>query len=212
MTSTNGNTAPAAKAPSRTPRWGTKRIVMALGLLGGVLALATSTRIWITVQPEVGSVKIPLIEVAGSDASAAVAALAVVALAGSLAALIAGRVARYIIAGILLLAGGGIVAAALSVLGDPVTAAATKVGEATGLNTAGGDYNLSFWPYMAIVAGVVLVLNALVLAAAGHTWAGSRKYARDNAAAAAPGDSGRGSGPIDEIDGWDSLSRGDDPT
>ncbi|GAA1495866.1 Trp biosynthesis-associated membrane protein [Paeniglutamicibacter kerguelensis] len=197
---------------TKTPRWGTKRVVMLLGLVGAVLALATSTRIWITVQPEVGSVKIPLIEVAGSDASAAIAALAVVALAGSLAALIAGKVARYIIAGILLLAGGGIIASSVAVLANPVSASATKVGEATGLNTAGGDYQVSFWPYVAVLAGVLLVLNALVLAIAGHTWAGSKKYARDNAAAAAQRDSANSTGPIDEIDGWDSLSRGDDPT
>ena len=208
MTNTENNTKGAAK----TPRWGTKRVVMLLGLVGAVLALATSTRIWITVQPEVGSVKIPLIEVAGSDASAAVAALAVVALAGSLAALIAGKVARYIIAAIMLLAGGGIVASAIAVLANPVAAAATKVGEATGLNTAGGDYQVSFWPYAAALAGVVLVLNALVLAIAGHTWAGSKKYARDNAAAARRADQANSTGPIDEIDGWDSLSRGDDPT
>ncbi len=212
MTNTDSNTGSNTKGTAKTPRWGTKRVVMLMGLVGAVLALATSTRIWITVQPEVGSVKIPLIEVAGSDASAAVAALAVVALAGSLAALIAGKVARYIIAGILLLAGGGIVASAIAVLANPVAAAATKVGEATGLNTAGGDYQVSIWPYAAALAGVVLVLNALVLAIAGHTWAGSKKYARDNAAAARRAEQANSTGPIDEIDGWDSLSRGDDPT
>lgn len=197
---------------TNTPRWGTKRVVMLLGVLGAVLALATSTRIWITVQPEVGTVKVPLIEVAGSDASAAIAALAVVALAGSLAALIAGKVARYIIAGILLLVGGGIAVSAGSVLGNPVSAAAATVGEATGLNAAGGDYHVSLWPYVAMLAGVILALNALVLAVAGRTWAGSKKYARDVEAGAAARDSKRASGPIDEIDGWDSLSRGDDPT
>ena len=206
------NTDSTAKGTAKTPRWGTKRVVMLLGLVGAVLALATSTRIWITVQPEVGSVKIPLIEVAGSDASAAVAALAVVALAGSLAALIAGKVARYIIAGILLLAGGGIVASAIAVLANPVAAAATKVGEATGLNTAGGDYQVSFWPYAA---------------RAGRRGAGAQRTGPGDCRAHLGGqqevrarqrrgrgarDSANSTGPIDEIDGWDSLSRGDDPT
>ena len=195
-----------------TPRWGTKRMVMLLGVIGAVLALATSTRTWITVQPEVGSVKIPLIEVAGSDASAAIAALAVVALAGSLAALIAGKIARYVISGILLLVGGGIIASALAVLGNPVTAAAAKVGEATGLSTAAGDYQVSFWPYVAACAGLVLVVNALILAVAGRTWAGSKKYSRDAATAADSTEPAAPTGRIDEIDGWDSLSRGEDPT
>ena len=197
---------------TQTPLWGTKRMVMLLGVIGGVLGLATSTRIWITVQPEVGSVKIPLIEVAGSDASAAIAALAIVALAGSLAALIAGPVARYIVAGILLIAGGGIVTSAISVLADPVTAATTKVGEATGLSSSAGDYEVSFWPYVTILAGVILVANALILAIASRTWKSSKKYTRDAAATAGNKDSLAPTGQIDEITGWDSLSRGDDPT
>lgn len=194
------------------PRRGSKRNVMLLGLFGAVLALATSTRTWINVQPEVGSVKIPLIEVAGSDAAAAVAALAVVALAGSLAAMIAGKAARWVIAAILLLVGGGIAAAAVSVLADPVLAAATKVGEATGLNTSGGDYDVTFWPWAAALAGAVLVANAVLLAVAGRHWTGSRKYARDASATAAGLPAAAQDGQIDEISGWDSLSRGDDPT
>lgn len=193
-------------------RRGSKKNVMLLGLAGAVLALATSTRTWINVQPEVGSVKIPLIEVAGSDAAAAVAALAVVALAGSLAAMIAGKAARWVIAAILLLVGGGIAAAAVSVLADPVLAAATKVGEATGLNTSGGDYDVTFWPWAAALAGAVLVANAVLLAVAGRHWAGSRKYARDASATAAGLPAAAQDGQIDEISGWDSLSRGDDPT
>lgn len=194
------------------PRMGSKRNVMLLGLFGAVLALATSTRIWINVQPEVGSVRIPLIEVAGSDAAAAVAALAVVALAGSLAAMIAGKVARWIIAAILLLVGGGIIASAVSVLADPVLAATTKVGEATGLNASGGAYDVTFWPWAAALAGAVLVADAVLLAVAGRHWAGSRKYSRDAAATAAGLPGAASNGPIDEISGWDSLSRGDDPT
>ena len=193
-------------------RRSTKRSVMLLGLVGAVLALATSTRTWINVQPEVGSVKIPLIQVAGSDAATAVAALAVVALAGSLAAMIAGKIARYIIAVILLLAGCGIAGAGISVLSDPVFAAATKVGEATGLNTSGGDYDLTPWPWFSVLAGAILAASALLLGITGRNWAGSGKYARD-AEATAPGTAAAGpAGPIDEISGWDSLSRGDDPT
>lgn len=197
---------------TQTPVWGTKRMVMLLGVIGAVLALATSTRIWITIQPEVGSVKIPLIEVTGADASAAIAALAIVALAGSLAALIAGPVARYIVAGILFIVGGGIIASAVSVLADPVAAATTKVGEATGLSAAGGDYDVAFWPYVTILAGIVLVANALILAIASRSWKSSKKYARDAVADSGSEESATPTGQIDGITGWDSLSRGDDPT
>lgn len=196
----------------KKPRSNSKRRVMLLGLLGALVALGISTRIWITVQPAVGTVKIPLIEVAGSDAATAVAALAVVALAGSLAAMIAGKIARWIIAVILLLAGGGIAGSGIVVLSDPVAAAATKVGEATGLNASDGVYHVGIWPWFAILAGLLLVAAALLLAITGRHWKSSRKYARD-AAAGAPASGGQASeGRIDEITGWDSLSRGDDPT
>lgn len=194
------------------PRRNTKRNVLLLGLLGAVIALATSTRTWIKVQPEVGTVKVPLIEVAGSDAATAVAALAVVALAGTLAAMIAGKIARYIIAVILLLAGGGIAGSAISVIADPVFAAATKVGDATGLNSSGGDYNVSFWPYIAVLGGLVLVGAAVLLGVTGGSWAGSRKYSREAPAVHEGTAQAASEGKIDEIDGWDSLSRGDDPT
>ncbi|MDO5744229.1 MAG: Trp biosynthesis-associated membrane protein [Micrococcaceae bacterium] len=198
--------------PQAKAKRSTKRSVLLLGLLGAVLALATSTRTWIRVQPEVGTVKIPLIEVAGSDAAAAVAALAVVALAGTLAAMIAGRIARYIIAGIMLLAGGGIAGSAISVISDPVFAAATKVGDATGLNNSGGEYDLGIWPYLAVLGGLVLVAAALQLGVTAGSWAGSRKYSREAPAPAAGTADAEPQGKIDEIDGWDSLSRGDDPT
>lgn len=196
----------------KKPRSNSKRRVMLLGLLGALIALGISTRTWITVQPAVGTVKIPLIEVAGSDAATAVAALAVVALAGSLAAMIAGKIARWIIAVILLLAGGGIAGSGIVVLSDPVAAAATKVGEATGLNASDGVYDVGIWPWFSILAGLLLVAAALLLAITGRHWKSSRKYARD-AAAGAPASGGEASeGRIDEITGWDSLSRGDDPT
>lgn len=198
--------------PQAKAKRSTKRSVLLLGLIGAVLALATSTRTWIRVQPEVGTVKIPLIEVAGSDAAAAVAALAVVALAGTLAAMIAGRISRYIIAGIMLLAGGGIAGSAISVISDPVFAAATKVGDATGLNNAGGEYDLGIWPYLAVLGGLVLVAASLQLGVTAGSWAGSRKYSREAPASAAGTAEAEPKGKIDEIDGWDSLSRGDDPT
>ncbi|GAA5226194.1 Trp biosynthesis-associated membrane protein [Paeniglutamicibacter antarcticus] len=201
-----------SEEPRTKPKRSAKRTVLLLGLLGSVLALATSTRTWIKVQPEVGTVKIPLIEVAGSDAAAAVAALAIVALAGTLAAMIAGKIARYIIAAIMLLAGGGIAASAISVISDPVFAAATKVGDATGLNNSGGKYDLGFWPYVAVLGGLVLVAAAVQLGLTGRSWAGSRKYSREAPAPAAGTAESAPEGKIDEIDGWDSLSRGDDPT
>ena len=60
-------------------------------------------------------------------------ALALVALAGGLAASIAGRIARWIITAIIVLAAAGIVAAAATVLADPLAAAQGSIAAATGV-------------------------------------------------------------------------------
>jgi hypothetical protein len=120
-----------------TPVWARKSTLV---LLIAVLALAvfgTTTQTWITValDPEqVGQAAAGqnALAVQGSKAATAVTALALVALAGGLAASIAGKIARWVITVIVVLAAAGIIAAA--------------------------------------------------------------------------------AGPVDEIDSWDRLSRGDDPT
>ena len=188
-----------------------KRNVILAAVVGAVLTLATSTRTWINVVPETTSVKIPQIVVAGSDAATAVAALAVVALAGSVAAAIAGRVARWIIAVVILGAGIGITGSALAAALNPVGAAASKVGDATGLKTVTADYAVTMWPWIAVAAGAWLVASSVLLAVAGRGWVSSQKYAR---ADAAPGTEAPAGDEVemDQINGWDSLSRGEDPT
>lgn len=191
-----------------------KRNVVFAGVIGAVLTLATSTRIWINVIPESGAVKIPPIDVAGADAATAVAALAVVALAGSVAAAIAGKIARWIIAVVILGSGIGIALSALAAGTNPAGAAATKVGEATGLANISAGYSVSMWPWVAVATGAWLVIVAVLLAIAGRGWAASKKYARSDSAAQAGGAAAgeKPEGKLDQIDGWDSLSRGEDPT
>ncbi|GAA3695764.1 hypothetical protein GCM10022377_05710 [Zhihengliuella alba] len=205
----------------------TRRNVVLAGLLGGLAALLTGTRTWITVTPGTGAIIHQPVTVAGSDAATSVSALAIVVLAASVSATIAGRVARWIVAGLLVLAGVGIVVAAASALGDPLSAAAAVVGEAAGTNRIEAEYRTSLWPAATIVAGVWTSLVGAVMAIAGRRWKVGRKYApaTEAGADAAPraganpdrhsGDQARTEGEgtqVDEIDGWDRLSRGDDPT
>lgn len=198
----------AAQAPRRTTRL-TRRAVVLAAVVGSLAALGSVTRTWIRVVPAEGSLTAAPIEVPGSDAATAVAALAVVALAGAVAAAIAGRVGRYVIAALLAAAGIGIVAAALAVAMDPAAAASGAVGAAVGTPTVEGEYRVLPWPWLAAAAGAWIAASAVVLAVAGRRWTSSRRYA----APAATGDgTPAAAGAMDEIDGWDSLSRGDDPT
>ena len=188
-----------------------RRGVVLAGVLGAIAALATATRVWIRVLPAEGAINPAPIDVAGSEAATAVAALAVVALAGSVAAAIAGPVARYVIAVLLAASGAGIVASAFAVVADPRGAAASAVGAAAGTPTVDGAYDVRFWPWVALAAGVWAIGCGIVLAATGRHWRANRKYAATSATEA-PSAAGPAAGPVNEIDGWDSLSRGEDPT
>ena len=138
-------------------------------------------------------------------------ALALVALAGGLAASIAGKVARWVITVIVVLAATGIVAAAATVLADPLAAAQGSIAAATGVTGSSAGAEATVFPVLAVVAGVLLALGALVIVPAGRYWKSRTKY--DTAAyGASAGSSMATAGPVDEIDSWDRLSRGDDPT
>ncbi|MDR7159214.1 Trp biosynthesis-associated membrane protein [Arthrobacter sp. BE255] len=204
---TAGNTSKAAG----TPAWARKSTLV---LLVAVLALAvfgTTTQTWIsvTLDPDqvgqAGSAQTAL-QVQGSKAATTVTALALVALAGGLAAAIAGRIARWIITAIIVLASAGIVAAAATVLADPLSAAQGSIAAATGVTGSSADVSVTAFPAIAVVVGALLALGALLIIPAGRYWKSRTKYdARTTGAAAA-------AGPVDEIDSWDRLSRGDDPT
>ena len=133
-----------------TPVWARNTIHAGPDLIA-VLALAvfgTTTQTWITVTLDPDQVGQAVggqnaLAVQGSKAATAVTALALVALAGGLAASIAGRIARWVITVIVVLAAAGIIAAAATVLADPLAAAQGSIAAATGVTGssagAGGD-------------------------------------------------------------------------
>ena len=205
-----GQAGTSKKGPA-TSAWARKSTLV---LLVAVLALAvfgTTTQTWMTVTLDPNQVgqagAQSALEVQGSKAATAVTALALVALAGGLAAAIAGRIARWIITGIIVLASAGIVAAAATVLADPLAAAQGAIAAATGVTGSQAQVAVTAFPVLAVVAGCLLALSALLIIPAGRYWKTRTKYD-----APAAGNTAATSGPVDEIDSWDRLSRGDDPT
>ena len=201
-----------AKARSTVPGWARKSTVV---LLIAALALAvfgTTTQTWLTVHldpqqlGQAGGAEGGL-QVQGSKAATTVTALALVALAGGLAASIAGKIARWVTAAIIVLAAAGIIAAAATVLADPLSAAQGSIAAATGVSGGSADVSVSAFPVLAVVAGSLLAAGGLLVVPAGRYWKSRTRY---DAAAAGP--AADHSGPVDEIDSWDRLSRGDDPT
>ena len=198
------------------PRWARKStLVLAIAALA-LAVFGTTTQTWLTVHldpAQLGQVVDSQdgLQVQGSKAATTVTALALVALAGGLAASIAGRIARWIITVLILLAAAGIVSAAAIVIADPVAAAQGSIAAATGITGSDVQVDITVFPALAVAAGTLLGLSALLVIPAGRYWKSRTKY--DTAATGpAAGGSTAPAGPADEIDSWDRLSRGDDPT
>lgn len=195
-----------AKAEVRQPRWARKStLVLAMVLLAFIL-FGTTTQTWIDVRLDPTAVSNSDLHVPGNKAATAVTALALVALAGGLAASIAGRIARWIIAVIIVVSAAGTILAAATVLGDPLGAAQGSIAAATGVSGGQAAVSTTVFPVLAVVAGALLAVCGALLPIAGRYWKTRTKYDAGRTAKE------RGAGPVDEIDSWDSLSRGEDPT
>lgn len=255
----------------RAPHRLTRRGIVVLGIvLVALLAFGSTTQTWLNVRLPQDAVQTPDLAIAGSDAAVPVTAFALVALAAALAVSIAGRVARWIIAVILVLAGVGIIVSSAGVALDPRGAAEPAIGTAIGVSgSSGASASATALPWVAVVAGVLLAAAAAWVVLAGRTWGVNRRYdagaarvprpaaggmvrdTRDPDDAAVPASIGdippgvrddgvasggeqdvgndaadgrsrrtggtspertRRSTHSDEIDSWDQLSRGNDPT
>ncbi|WP_313813188.1 Trp biosynthesis-associated membrane protein [Glutamicibacter sp.] len=187
----------------------TARNLALFGALGAIIGLWSATRTWITVDVQSSTVQIPQIVVDGASAAPAITAVSIAVLAGSLALLIAGKIARYIIGAICLLAGVAVVASGAAAMANPQTASFAAVSKATGLAQNAGDYTVTFWPTIAVIGGVLIVLQAVLVLVFSRSWAvKADKYARETGSkAAAPKDASSRN-----IADWEQFSAGEDPT
>ena len=209
-----GQDSKAAKpAKSRAvPVWARKSNLVLLITILALAAFGSTTQTWMTAMldpNQVGQTGAAqnAIQVQGSKAATTVTALALVALAGGLAAAIAGRIARWVITAIIVLASAGIITAAATVLADPLAAAQGTIAGATGVSGSQAHVEVTAFPVLAVVAGCLLALAGLAILPASRYWKTRTKYDAPAVAGSAPA-----AGPVDEIDSWDRLSRGEDPT
>ena len=98
------------------PRWARKSTVVVLCVALALAAFGATTQTWIDAEVSGAAVRSAHLEVQGSKAATAVSALAIVGLAGTLAAAVAGRVGRAVAGTVVVQAGAGGVAACLAVL------------------------------------------------------------------------------------------------
>lgn len=189
------------------PVWKRKSTLVLLMIAAALAVFGTTTQTWIHVAIAPGEVATTDLDIPGNKAAVAVSALALVALAGALATTIAGRIARIIAAAVVFLAAVGVIALALGIFADPVTAAMAEVGVATGIEGQASAATATVFPVLAAVAAAVLAVGALLVMWLGRGWVVRTKYDAAKDPSAAQSDA-----PVDEIDSWDRLSRGEDPT
>jgi uncharacterized membrane protein (TIGR02234 family) len=198
--------------------------VVVVALAFALLAFGATTQTWVDAEVQGSAVRTAHLSVQGSKAATSVSALALVGLAGTLAAAVAGRVGRAVASVVVVLAGAGVAAACVAVLADPRGAAEGSIAQATGLAGTQATVALTPYPALAAAAGGLLALSGVLLIVASRHWPLRTRYDAGRAAAgASPGAAGTGTdragsagedraGAVDGIDGWDSLSRGEDPT
>jgi uncharacterized membrane protein (TIGR02234 family) len=219
-----------------------KYTTLLLLVLGSGLALLAATQPWFAVRLSDAANHSATITVAGSVAAPALTALALAGLALTAALAIAGPVFRLVLGLLGILLGVSVLISAITAMSDAVRASASAITGATGV---AGDASVrrlvhavdtQFWPWLAVVAGVVIVLASAAVIVFSRLWPGpSRKYqtrfagedgrpaeevvaeaADDGTGAQESGaDTPGGPAALDRdtaIDSWDELTRGDDPT
>jgi hypothetical protein len=182
-------------------------IAALLAVIGLLLVAVASTTRWVTAvpaAPEVpGSARVPL---KGSALVPSAVPLALVGVAGLVAAAAAGRMARGALrtgaAVLVVLAGLGLTYLALHAAADLPRALAGVEATRQSSATEAVDPNPLRW--LAGIAGVAVAAAGAVALIVGRGWPGlAARYERDPAAP------GRPSAPAST---WDAIERGDDPT
>lgn len=189
-----------------------RRTTVLVALLGAGLLMLSTTMTWVAAAGLGETSAVPEVEVTGSQAADTVAAMGLVGLAGAVAVTIAGRIGRWVIAVLLLLASAMALYASVGVLINPAGAAELVVGEVTGTTTTAQQYQLGLGAWIASVGALLMLAASLVLGAVSHRWTdrkATKRYSRT--AGDEPTDPDEPADP-DEYDLWDGLSEGDDPT
>lgn len=143
-------------------------------------------------------------DMTGIQVAPGVLACAFVALAAGLALTMNSRTIRAVTAVILAGAGLGATIAAGGTWSDPATTMANLLAQDTGVRGGAVEAEVTFWPLIALVPSVALVVLGVLAVMSQARWAGgSSRFARDRSAQLAdPHD--------DPAAAWDALSRGED--
>lgn len=179
-------------------------------LLGGTLALIGSTQTWVTATG-FEATHITNVELSGQEASPVITAMSLVTIAAGAALSIARNVGRWIIGCVAILGALAIGTTTINIIFSPLNAAAQKISESTGTTATtdvAGDIEVSLLPWLTVLGAVIVLAGGIIALTYGSRWSlgKTKKY---DISGPTPVDN---DGQLDEIDTWDELSRGEDPT
>jgi uncharacterized membrane protein (TIGR02234 family) len=180
--------------------------VVVLALVGAGTLLASGGRVWVTGTVDDAVLGASRISGTGSEVASGVVALALVGAAAALASATSGAVVRRVTLVVLALAGvAEAVVAARVALGpeDSLGAIAARAAGRTG--SIETHATVTAWPWVCIVASLLLVLAAVA------GWVGAHRWRGLGARYEAPSTSAGARGQRVATD-WDRLDAGDDPT
>ena len=177
------------------------------GLVLSGLALIAWTQQWVSVAVKNG----PTLAVGGDIAAPALSTLSLAGLALVAALTVAGPVFRIVLGVLQASLGGLIVYSGFAALADPVSAAAPSITEVTGISgiesirALVSSASVTAWPALTAALGILLVLLAVAVVVTSRRWPVSgRKYQPVRLESA--------DGDASNVESWDALSGGDDPT
>jgi uncharacterized membrane protein (TIGR02234 family) len=178
-------------------------IAVAACLAGAALAVLTAGRTWAhvgTTSPLFGHHTVGL---TGRDLTPVVSALGLVGLAGVVAVAATRRTGRAVVGVLVALAGLGVLVQTAAILADSRHWVRGPLADHVHVGSATPDaVHLNAWPYLALLAGLLLAAAGTLTAARGRAWAAlGARYERAPRPTAAP-----------ERALWEALDRGEDPT
>lgn len=190
-------TRPSAKAAA----------LLALAVGGGLTLVSASSR-WATLSAEDGLVGAS-VSVTGSALAPLSVAVGVVALAAVPAVLAVRALLRAVVAGVVALLGVVAFVQVAAVAADLAATAREWWQVEVGALARSAQVEVTAWPYATLVGLLVVVAGAGLVLVRGSRWSGlSGRY---DAPAAADGSRPRPTASPD-VDPWQALDRGDDPT
>lgn len=201
-----------------------KAISLLISVSASTLMLLAWSQTWFTFVTVFSTEESPVLEVSGQVVAPGLSALALAGFAITAALSLAGLIVRRILG--LLLVAIGLTATVISLISAsaPVSASATALTAMSGisnnseLGTIVTSQTVTFWPIMGFVSGVLAFSSGLLVLLTAASWAqAGRKFEtstvrKDQDATTSRDYPASADATGKNVDTWDSLSRGTDPT